>query len=420
MADQESEPARGQQPEPLRNPDFARFWAADAITTLGIFTTGVAVDVLVVQVLHASETEVGLIRAVQFLPYLVVGLLAGTLVDRWRRRPTLILTNLGAGLCLLVIPLFWALGWLTLPAVATVLFIMGSFGVFRAAAEQTYVPDLVTRDALITANARIGQAATVSETSGPALGGALVGLISAPFALGVNAASNLIAVWTLASIKTPETLPDSKERLTIFSDIGQGVRFMYRHRTLAPLALSTHVWFIANSAAITVFALFALRQLGLSPALYGVVLACAGIGGLVGAFCAPKLARSMGEGPVIVVGRTITPLAWSGVVLIPDAEFWSVMLLALAKALYGFGLGLENPAEMSYWQAVTPREILGRVNATRRSANRTMAVVGSLSSGVLAAVLGYRTTIWIAVMVFVIAIAVIVFSPVRQARVAQP
>lgn len=417
-----SERDRGKPPEPLRDPDFARFWTADAMTTMGIFTTTIAVDILIVQVLHASESQVGLIRAVQFLPYLLVGLLAGALVDRWRRRPTLILTNVGAGLSLLVIPLLWALDGLTLPAVGTVLFIMGTFAVFRAAAEQTYVPDLVSRDALIAANARMGQSATVAETSGPALGGALVGWISAPFALGVNAATYLMSAWAVASIKTPEPPPPPKRKLTILRDVDQGVRFMYRHRTLAPLAVSTHIWFIANSAAITVFALFALfalRHLGLSAFLYGVVLACAGAGGLIGAFCAPALGRWVGEGSAMVVGRTLTPLAWIGVVLIPDAEFWSVVLLALAKGLYGFGMGLENPAEMGYWQAVTPRAILGRVNATRRSANRTMAVVGSLSSGVLAGTLGYRPTLSIAVAVFIIALAIIVFSPVRGARAEQ-
>lgn len=412
-----SRPRRGEHSEPLRNPDFLCFWSADAISTLGIFTTAVAVDVLVVQVLEASESEVGLIRAVQFLPYLLVGLLAGALVDRWRRRPTLIITNLGGALALLIIPLLWAANMLSLPGVAAVLFLIGTLSVFRAAAEQSYVPDLVSRDSLIVANARIGQAATVAETSGPAIGGALVSLVSAPFVLLVNAVSHLAAAWTIASIRTPEHRPDGPEKLTILSDIRQGVRFTYRHRTLAPLAISTHIWFIANSAAMTVFALFALRHLGLSPLIYGVVLACAGLGGLVGAFCAPALARRLGEGSAIVVGRTFTPLAWFGIVLVPNAELWSVVCLALAKALYGFGMGLENPPEMGYWQAVTPRNLLGRINATRRSANRTMAVLGALAGGLLAGTIGYRETLWLAIMIFLVAVAIILFSPLRRARV---
>ena len=409
-------PTEGNSPEPLKVSGFVRFWTAATVSSFGISIAAIAVDVLVVQVLHASEAEVGIVRAVQFLPYLLVGLLAGALVDRWPRRRTLVATHLGSGLTLLLIPLLWITGYLSLPAVAAALFAVGVFGVFSAAVEQSYIPDLVPRGSWITANARVGQSATVAQTSGPALGGALVGVVTAPITLVVTAVTHLIAAGTVATIRVPEQRAEEPAKPQILTSIAEGLRFIYRHRTLAPLAVATHVWFIANSAAITVFALFALRGLGISPLLYGIVLACAGLGGLAGAFCAPWLARKVGEGWAILISNMISPLAWAGIMLIPHSEPWAVVCLALAKTLYGFGLGLGDPSELGYRQAVTAREMLGRVNATMRSANRTMAVVGALAGGVLAGAIGYRETIGAAIVVFIISVVIIAASPLRGAR----
>lgn len=410
------QPAQNRGPEPLTIPGFARFWTAGTASIFGISIAGVAVDVLVVQELQATEAEVGFVRAVQFLPYLLVGLVAGALVDRWPRRRTLVATHLGSGLTLLLIPALWLTGQLSLPMVAAVLFAVGVFGVFSAAVEQSYIPDLVPRASLVTANARVGQSATVAQTSGPALAGVLVGWLTAPITLLITAVTHLLASATVVTIKVPEQRPDNPGKPRILRSISDGVGFIYRHPTLAPLGISTHVWFLANSAAITVFALFALRELGLSPFVYGIVLACAGAGGLIGAFCAPGLARRIGEGWVIVSATTLTPIAWTGILLIPHAGPWAVICLALAKTLYGFGLGLSDPPELGYRQTMTPRDMLGRVNATMRSANRTLAMIGAVTGGVLAGIIGYRGTIGAAIAVFIIALIIIVVSPMRSAR----
>lgn len=408
--------AEARVPEPLKIPHFARFWTSESVGVFGMSIAAVAVDVLLVQVLHASEAEVGMIRAVQFLPYLLVGLIAGALVDRWRRRPTLVGAHLGAGIGVLTIPVLAATGHLTLQVVAAVLFAVGIFGVFRAAAQQTFVPDLVPRDLLVGANARIGQSAAVLETSGPALGGVLISWLSAPLTLLISGISHLLAAVTVATVKVNEQRSENPRQARMFRDIGEGLGFVYRHPTLAPLGISTHVWFIANSAAITVFALYALRQLGVSPLMYGVILACAGVGGLIGALCSPIVVRRFGEGRTILIGRTFAPLAWMAVALVPNAEPWALAGLAAAKVFYGFGLGLEDPPELGYRQSVTPRAMLGRVNATMRSANRTMAVVGSLIGGLLAGTIGYRPTFWVMIAVFAVAVLIIVFSAMRTAR----
>jgi MFS family permease len=411
----EPEGATGSQ-EPLRITAFWRFWSAMTVGGFGVAITMVAIEVFIINVLEATEAEVGFIRAVQFLPYLLVGLIAGAFVDRWRKKWTLVWTNLGRGSLLLLIPVLWLTDHLTLPVVAAVLFGVGAFGVFAVAAEQSYLPDLVPRSSLVAANARLGQSTTVAQTSGPVVGGGLVGWIGAPFAIVVNAASYFITAFLILLVRVDEKQEERSEITSIWRDIADGLRFTYRHPTLAPMAISTHVWFIAHSAALVIFALFALRFLELSPFVYGAVLALAGVGGLVGALAAPWFGRTLGEGSAVILGTVLSPVAWLIIVAVPDHGVWPIVLIAIAQTLYGFGMGMQDPNEMGYRQAVTPREMLGRMNATIRSANRSMALIGSLLGGILAGVLGYRETLLLVVAVYVAAVAIIVLSPVRGVR----
>ena len=404
--------------EPLAVPDFRSYWAADAVGALALAFTPVVVDVLVVQVLQASEAEVGMVRAAQFLPYLLVGLVAGAYVDRWRRRPVLVATNVAQGLLLLVVPALHLLDRLSVVSLALVLFAAGGFAVFTAAAEQSYLPDLVPRNLLVPANARIGQSATVAQTSGPVLGGALVAAVGGPLAMVVSSMSRFVSAGLFLRIRTREPSPEQAADPRLWRTVREGVAFIYSHRTLAPLAWSTHVWFVANSMAWTVFSLLALRGLGLSAAVYGMALSLAGAGGLLGAVLAPAAGRRAGEGRVIVLSRVLCMLSWAVVVLVPQDAPGGLVVLTIcgAQVLYGFSLGVEDPNEMGYWQSVTPRGVLGRVNATRRSANRTAAVVGALVGGVLAGAVGYRAALGAAVAVFLVAVLVVALSPVRRAR----
>jgi predicted MFS family arabinose efflux permease len=263
--------------------------------------------------------------------------------------------------------------------------------------------------------ARLQQQDTGAGVVERVLGGGLVGWIGAPFAIVVNAATYIVTALLILPIRAEEKRQERVEITSIWRDIADGLQFTYRHRTLAPLAISTHVWFVAHSAALPVFALFALRHLEVSPFVYGAVLALAG-GGLIGALAAPWFGRTMGEGNAVILGAAISPVAWLLVVIVPNGGIWAIVLVAIAQAVYGFGMGMQDPNEMGYRQAVTPREMLGRMNASIRSANRTMAVVGALLGGILAGVLGYRETLVLVVAVFVVAVVIIAASPMRGAR----
>lgn len=398
---------------------FWPYWTATSLASLALAMTTLGLDVLVISSLGASEVEVGVVRAAQFVPYLVVGLLVGALVDRWRRRPLLVVTHLGRGMVLLLLAGLWWLDLLTVWRVVALVLVAGTFAVFAAAAEQSILPDLVPRSSLVDANARLGQSTTVAQTGGPPLAGALVAAAGVSSAFVLGGVARIVAAVLVSRLPVEETAPEPQPRRAIGGEIVTGLRFIYGHRTLAPLAVSTHVWFLANSLALTVLGLFVLRDLEVTATGYGLVLAAAGVGGLAGAFLAPAAGRRRGEGNVMIVARGLCAVAWAAVALTPDlGRVGTIAFLCLTQVLYGFAVGVEDPNEMGYWQACTPRALLGRVNASRRSANRSVAVVGALLGGVLASTLELRVALLVVALVFLVATLVAACSPVRGARVS--
>lgn len=406
---------------PLRSPAFGRYFSAVAIGAFGTALTAVAMPVLVVDVLGASAFEVGIVNAAQFVPYAVLGLLAGVYVDRWRRQRVLVWASLGRAVSLALIPACWIAGVLHLWVLVLLLLLFGSFSVFGFAATQSLLPQIVERRALRAANARLDQAEAGAQTAGPAIGGLLVGIVGAPLAIAVDAVTYVADAVLIAGIRVTESRQRRSEPRSLRREVVEGLRWTYRHRVLAPLALSTHVWFFANAAALTVLAVFALRTLGFGPFVYGLLFNAAGVGALAGATVAPRAGARFGSGATITVSRAIYPVAWILVALapvgdVPPANAAAVALVTGAMALQGFAGGVENANEMSLRQAVTPDALLGRTSATMRSANRTMAAIGALAGGIAATLLGERATLVIVVCVFVAAFVIAIASPVRTAR----
>lgn len=391
---------------------FGRYWAAAAISSLGTAITDVALPVLVVQLLGASAAEYGVVRAAQLVPYALLGLVVGVYVDRWRRRPTLVWSSVGRALSLGAIVALWLSDALHIWTLALLLLLFGSFSVFGFAAEQSLLPRLVPRDRLVLANSRLDRTDAAAQTLGPALGGGLVGLLGAPAAIAIDAVSYLVDAALNASVRVVEPRRARGER-KLRAEIRDGLRFLYRHRVLAPLALSTHIWFIANGAAMTVLALLVLRTLGFSAFGFSMLLTVLGITTLIGASIAPRLGVRLGSGRAVVVARALYPLAWILVAAAPPTPT-GIVLLSVGIALQGLSMGAENANELGLWQILTPDGLLGRANATRRSINRTMAAAGALLAGVLVAAVGERPVLGGAILVFAVAVLVAWRSPLWE------
>lgn len=407
--------------EVLRVPAFALFWSS---STLGAFTgavTALAFQVLIVKTLNASPLEIGLLNAANVVPYLLFGLIVGALMDRWRRKPAMVLASVGRALTLALVPVLWFTGTLTVWSFGALLLLFGALTLIADSAAQPLLPHLVPRSQLVAANARLGQAGTVAQTTGPAFGGALVGWLGAPFAILIDAVAYVVSAILLSRIRVEEVRAQRRtDGRHLGHDIVEGLRWTYSHRTLAPMAASVNVWFLGNAIALTAFAPYALRELSLSPLLFGVVLALGGVGGLTGALLAPSAGRRFGVGGAVLAGRSLSAIAWIAVLLLPHTEdsarFVLTISLGLGQFLFGLGMGLEDPNEMGYRQAVAPDHLQSRVNASIRTVNRIMFLVGAVIAGGLATAFGYRVTIGVSVVVFVVAALIVLFSPLRLAR----
>ena len=375
---------------------FGAFWAASTVSGFGSYVTALAVQVLVVVTLHGSAAQVGLVNAARWLPYLVFGVLTGVLVDRARRRPLLVVTDLARGVLLLAIPVLAVTHQLHLGVLIAVMVAFGTLSLVNDAAFQSFVPRLVPAGLLTSAHARIDQSDAVAQTSGPALAGGLVSLLGAPWAVLVDAVSYVVSGVLIARITLVEPPPPPRMRSGggIRAEAVEGLRWVYGHPTLRPFAVGTHVWFLFNGVSSAVLVPFALRTLGFSPFGLGLALSAAGVGGLAGSLAATGLGARLGVGRVVTACWATQGLAY--VLLALSAAHWSGWLLfGAGELLFGLGLGAENANSMGYRQAVTPDRLQGRMNIIMRSLNRAMIVIGAPLGGLLADSIGYRPMLWI-------------------------
>lgn len=395
---------------------FLRFWTAAAVSGLGTYVTTLAVQVLIVLTLHQGAAGVGLVNAARWLPYLLFGLVAGVLVDRSRRRPLLVTTDLGRGLLLIAVPVLALTHRLSIAVLMVFMAVFGLMSLLNDAASQSLLPRLVPTHLLTSANARLDQSDAVAQTSGPALAGGLVSLLTAPWAVLVDAASYLVSGLLLLRIPVSEPPRRPVSVHGIRREAADGLRWVYTHAMLRPLALNTHGWFLCSAIARAVLPSFALRTLGLSALGLGLALAAGGVGGLVGSLAATRLGARFGAGRVVIACRALTAVSWALVAL--STNHWSGrVLFGGGQLLLGLSMGAENANEMGYRQVVTPDRLQGRTNATMRSVNRAMIVVGAPVGGFLGDAIGYRPMIWAAAGGFLTVAIALGLSRFRNARI---
>ena len=392
------------------SPEFRRFWTGEAVSGFGNYVTLLALQTLVVLTLDGSAQQVGWLSSARWLPYLVLGLLVGALVDRRRRRPVMVATDLTRAALLTAIPVAWAVDALSLPLLLVVVAAFGTASLVNDAASMSFLPRLVPGEHLQRAHARLDGADAVAQTSGPALAGVLVGLVGAPLAVLVNSATYLISAITVATLNIREQpAVGTAVAPHLRREIKEGVRWVYGRSGLTTLAISTHVWFVANATVGVVIAPYALLVLELSPFQLGVVTGLAGVGALVGAAVASRVGRAVGTGGAIAVAYSASS---AGILVMTVAGLgttgWgAAAVLGVGSMCHGWGMGLSNSHEMSYRQRMTPDALQARVNTTMRSFNRAVVVVVAPLAGFFADQVGLRPALVVASVVFALAVSVL-------------
>jgi MFS family permease len=396
---------------------FTWLVASEGISLLGTSISALAIQLLLVGPLGASAAEIGAVRAAQFAPYLLIGILAGVWVDRVRRRPVLIASDLLLAVVFALIGGLAMAGRLGVPMLALLVFIAGGLSCVAIAANQSFIPRVVPTAMLPAAFGRLAVASSASESVGPFLAGALVRFVSAPFAILVDALTFLVSARLLSRVRIEEPPPDRSTRRSLRAEVTEGARWVYGHRELGPCALWLHAWFVSHTMLVTVQVYYATVELGLGPLVVGLIVASSGVVGALLALLVPWLAER-GVGRVTVWVELASPLVGVAMLLARPGPTAIPMLVA-SQVLFGFGV-ISGSLMMGWRNAVTPDHLRARMNGTIRTFNWGGLAVSSLVAGVLATTFGTRCPIVVGTIGLALATAYLWRSPYRKATMPDP
>jgi MFS family permease len=400
--------------EVWRNGGFRRLWGSVGVSLVGTQVSLLALPLTAIGVLHASAGQVALLAAAGTAPFLLLGLPAGAWVDRWARRPLMVRTDLLRALLLVSVPVAYAAGVLTLAQLYLVAFGVGALSVFFDVAALSVLPALVSHEQIAPANGQLEVARATAQTTGPALGGALVQAVTAPVAVALDAVSYLASAVLLRGLPelAPPPAPAQRERLG--RQIRDGLRFCLRHPYIRPLAAGAAWMNFWTEALLAVFVVYAVRELHLTPAVVGVVLAASNVGYLVGSLLVPRLNARVGVGPAIAVGAALNA-GFVPVALAPRA--WTVAWLTAGFTVTAIGVAIWNVNAVSLRQASTPPALLARMNATNRFLIWGTMPLGAAAGGLLTGLAGLHATIVVAALAAPASAVPILLSAVRRVRV---
>ncbi len=392
--------------------DFMRLWIGQSVSRLGDQFTGFALPVLAVLALNPSAAEMGILAAAGTLPFLLFGLLVGVWVDRLRKRPVLIVGDLGRGILVGTVALLGFARLLQMSYLYVFAFAVGVLTVFFDIAYQAYLPVLVPRETLTDANSKLETTSSLAQVGGPSLAGVVVEVLTAPAAMLFDAVSFLFSTGTLLRIRKPEPDPRAFRNGSISKDLREGLRVVLGEPRLRMIAGCTATSNFFSNVLFALFVLYAINELGFSPLALGFVQAIGAAGGVFGAILATRIAGRIGVGWAIILG-----VAFGSFVMIPvplvtgPLAFW-VISAGLAGALFG-GL-VYNINQVSFRQTIVPVRLQGRLNATMRTIVWGTIPIGGLVGGFLGEALGIRTAMLIGALGGCFSFLWVLLSPVRD------
>jgi MFS family permease len=398
-------------PEPLRSRGFRRFWSAQTISYLGDQVTLLALPLAAVLALHATTAQVGYLAMVATLPPLVIGMHAGAWVDRFRRRRLILVSaDLTRAVLLTSIPVAYLLDRLSMIQLYGVAALVGVATVLFNVSAASVIPALIPREQRVTGNSLLRGSFSFSWVAGPGAGGLLVGVITAPLALVVDAISFLISATLIRTVRIPE-IPLEKRAP---EGVGAGLHFIARHRVLRPYVVGGAVLNLGYTIYFTLLAVFAVRELGLTPAQLGLAFSAGALGALIGSVLTGRITRRLGVGPALILGAWIYAGALLAIPFAPRTHPWAgCATIAVAEFVSGFGLMLTDINGLSLMQTITPERMLGRVSGAIMASTYGARSFAALAAGILGSWLGLAPTIGLAAALGLACIPLLILSPIR-------
>lgn len=398
-----------------RHPEFLKLWAGQTISQFGSTVTREALPLTAVLTLQATPAQMGLLGATSSLPVLLVGLLAGVWADRVRRRPLMIVADLGRALLLASIPIAALLGGLRIEQLYLVALLAGILSVFFDVAYQAFLPVLVSREHVVEGNSKLGMSDSLSEVLAPALAGGLVQIITAPLTILLDALSFLLSAGSLLLMHSSEPAPTPRAGGSLRAEVVEGVRAIWHHPILRVLVESAAIRSFFGGFFGALYGLYVLRELGMTPAMLGILVATGGIGSLLGAAVAGPAARRYGVGRVLIGALILSALTNLLIPLAHGAGLLALAMLIASQIVGDLGWTVYAINAISLRQTVTPDRLLGRTVASSDFVVGGCAAVGLLVGGGLGGLIGLRPALWLASLGILGGTLWLSLSPIRRA-----
>ncbi|MEV0576512.1 MFS transporter [Streptomyces sp. NPDC050392] len=407
--------AAGTPPPLWRDADFRRLWVGQAASQFGAQATQVILPLVAVVSLDAGAGQLGLLRAVEQAPILLLSLFAGAWVDRRRTRTVMVAADLGRALALAAIPATYVLGLLGMPALLVAALLVGVLSVYFDVAYQASLVRLVDRDRLMQGNSALEGSRSAAQIGGPALGGMLMSLFSGPVAVVTGAFFFALSSASIHRIRGHERVPEpAAGPARTGPQILEGLRFVAGNPALRAVGVASALFQFWFAALMTVYLLYLPRGLHLSPTAIGLALAAMGPGAVVGSLLAARLPGRFGYGKVLVSSAVVADGVMLGVPALHSSSLITLPALLVINFLFGTFGQLVNVTVMAVRQGLTPVRIQGRVVATINFAGMGLTPIGSVLGGYLAGSWGLRTSLLATAVALSLSPLFMAFSPLAR------
>ncbi|GAA2707141.1 MFS transporter [Micromonospora olivasterospora] len=409
------------RPSLWHNSDFLKFWSGETLSLFGTQITVLALPLTAVITLNAQPEELGILRFLQMVPYLLFGPLFGVWVDRHRRLPAMISANVTRMILIGLVPLLAAFDALNVPLLLAITFGVGMAAVLFDVSWMSFVPTLVREpEYLVEANAKLTTTAATADAAGPGVAGSLVNLLTAPVAIAANAVTFLGSVLSLLLIRTREPVPSTPAKRRPGTELVEGLRFVVGNQYVRWVAVVGGMANFFMSATQPMFILYAVRIRDVPPSVLGLMLTIGACGGILGGLMSQRLLSRLRLGYVYAGGLI---MAFVPSLLLPAASgpAWVVYALFTAAWFLAFvGLSIVNILIMSLRQTVTPPAIMGRMNAAVRAVMFGLGALGGPIAGAIAAQAGVRGALWVSTSASALFVLSVLVSPVSRLRTMPP
>jgi len=380
-------------PTLLREQAFRRYWSAQTVSMFGDQISSVAVPYTGILALHASAAEMGYLTAAIWLPSLLFAVHAGAWADRrGRRRRLMIFADLGRAGLLATVPVGAGLHVLTLAQLYAVAFGVGSLSVLFTVSDPALFVALTPESQYLRGQSLVYGSRAFSFVGGPSLGGILVQVLTAPFAVAADALSYLGSAFFLSRIHPAEAPPEPAGH----GSLAAGARYIARDRLVRASLIAAAVVNFFDFIFTALFALYATRSLHIRPGVLGLVLGAGAIGAVLGSVAAKHVSRRFGVGWGYVIGAVLFP---GPLILVPLAGGPHDLVLAalfVSEFLSGVGVMVLDISIGAIFAAVIPDRLRSRVTGAFQAVNYGTRPLGALVGGALGTAIGVRPTLWIA------------------------